>query len=549
MKHRLLVNAAVPLVVSLLIIGAILSQMLQFQTSNEEEVGRLIAVQQFNGKVTSVKQSLNNFAFNMTDGNKFDVEREIHDIQEAWVALQPLIVGIVSSESLERLSTKLDELESGALKAVQEADSSSATRQSIRTLGITNDLYLLNKEAEYKYENGLFQQEQKISFIISFTLIAGVLLLLISLGMTWRTTNKITKPIHALVVSAEEIAKGDLTKEVSVTTGKDEISKLWNSFCHMRDNLVQIIDSVHTAVAEIDKFSVQLKGEVDHVAEMNEQVVVSTDGISQGSQSIAYDLQEAVEYMDKITKSIVNNTNHSNVAVNYSKEAVEAIVEGKELVEKQHSLTKQNTESMHSMQESFRKFSDYTSNIKQMAKIVDDITGQTNLLALNAAIEASRAGEAGKGFAVVAEEVRKLADQSAEATREIFTLVEKIHEAMVEVEGSVEHGTKLMNNQQSAMYSTVSAFNLIEGHIQHISQSLLDLSASMELSKQQNEKIAETIESISSVTEESAAGSEEISASAYEQLGAFEQMNNGVAKLHEMTIELEKKLDVFQLKS
>lgn len=182
-----------------------------------------------------------------------------------------------------------------------------------------------------------------------------------------------------------------------------------------------------------------------------------------------------------------------------------------------------------------------------MAQTVSDIAGQTNLLSLNAAIEAARAGESGKGFAVVAEEIRKLADGSAKATAQIFDMVKQIEDGITSITGAVTTGVALADRQQELMEKTSESFAHIEQKAAHIKAELTQLDGRIIESKQLGEQVLHHAESISAVVQETAAGSEEISASALEQLSSFHKMAESVNNLVSLTERLNDQVRRFTL--
>ncbi|WP_228552541.1 methyl-accepting chemotaxis protein, partial [Paenibacillus polymyxa] len=169
------------------------------------------------------------------------------------------------------------------------------------------------------------------------------------------------------------------------------------------------------------------------------------------------------------------------------------------------------------------------------------------LLSLNASIEAARAGEAGKGFAVVANEVKKLASQSESAVKKIYTAVEGITQAMDKVKTSVAQSQELFREQEKATSSTGESFREISGKVQQIAGQVSKLSIDMNVSRELSVQVQQAIENISAITQQSAAGSEEITASTVEQKRSFEESAEKVKELRQIREEMQRELNRFQV--
>jgi len=216
-------------------------------------------------------------------------------------------------------------------------------------------------------------------------------------------------------------------------------------------------------------------------------------------------------------------------------------------VNEQRALIDNNNEASKSIEKATEQFTQYAGSIEEMAKTVSDIAAQTNLLALNAAIEAARAGEAGKGFAVVASEVRKLADASTAATTQIFDMVNLIKGGLSSIAESVGKGVEIATAQDDNVTRTLNAFTNIEDKMDSITEALENLVAGAVTSQQFNNTVLENTENISAVVEQTAAGSEEISASAEEQLNSIGKVVDKVTALRELTEDLNTMIARFKL--
>jgi len=187
---------------------------------------------------------------------------------------------------------------------------------------------------------------------------------------------------------------------------------------------------------------------------------------------------------------------------------------------------------------------------KEVRSILDVITGiseQTNLLALNAAIEAARAGEHGKGFAVVADEVRKLAEQSAQSANTITSLISGIQNETQDIVQLIEQNLSSVQTQMGFIESVGQSLNHIVTNTREteaMSQNMKDILTNV---LQNSQEVLSSIEEISSIIEESAASSEEVAAAAQEQSATVEEITSSSNNLAEMADALNKEVSKFRL--
>ncbi|MEW8970741.1 MAG: methyl-accepting chemotaxis protein [Mesobacillus sp.] len=545
-KKKLLLNLLLAIGLSIVMISFIIYRMLMVQASNQDQVQVLLTVQSLQSETAALKQSLSNFSFSPTEGNRQDaltrMEKTSHYFTQTKSLLQQEDNKIVLDKALEKFTA----LEREANKALDEKNSAEVKRQSLRSEGVLNDLHLLNIQVNENYDFLKKDLENQIQFIILAAIIGSILLVVVAGGIGIRLTSSITKPLRLIAVNAQEIAKGNLMIEKVPYKHKDELGTLNESFDMMAAQLTSLLQKVNMASKEVEEFAGEIEQENIALTEISNQVAVSTDELSAGAQTVSEDLQQSVELIDEMDKEIMLNLDHTQESSAYSKEAVEAISEGRKAIEGQKVLITENKEASSSIKAATDQFAGYAAKIQDMAQTVSAIADQTNLLALNAAIEAARAGEAGKGFAVVASEVRKLAEESNRATTQIFDMVNLLKTGLDEIGEAVNKGGAIAEEQMESMNLTMSAFVNIESKVSGISEKITHLVKGMEASKELGARVLHNVESISAVVEETAAGSEEISASTTEQLSAFGNLSKKVTDLRKLTNELNESVSVFK---
>ena len=278
------------------------------------------------------------------------------------------------------------------------------------------------------------------------------------------------------------------------------------------------------------------------------EIAKTVDEIAKGASDQAQDAQHGVQLVDKLSDqinfvyqsygSVMDETNNINGLNNIGMESVNVL--------RQKSEENYNsTEKIFSVVENL---TNTTKNIGMFVQSIEDIAEQTNMLALNAAIEAARAGEAGKGFAVVAEEVRKLADQSRQSTEEIAHLMENISEESQLAIEAMELMKKVSQEQNTAVDSTNKAFGDIANGIETIVAKIKDVNDAVSGMQSDKDAVINAIENISSVSEETAASSQQVAATTEQQLKEIDDMKVAAEQLNELVQELDKKLKKFKIK-
>ncbi|MBU8639163.1 methyl-accepting chemotaxis protein [Bacillus pumilus] len=546
LRIKILLNSLISLLLAVGVIAFIIVSMTKIQSSNETEVQTLLNVQKTKASFESVEQAMTNYSMTLSDEQLEVVQT---DISTAKKQLQTLNknAGNINKAALTRLNAKYDTWTKEANGAIGEKNASDARRVAARIDGVLNDVHTMNKRAEEAYKQNLENTADNVQWIITSALVAALTLIVIAVFLNIGLTRSIVTPIKSLSYRAKQIAEGNLAVERMDIQRKDEIGGLNESFNQMTDQLISLIKEISHVSSQVETFSIQLDDENKKLMESANQVSVSTDEMANGSQAISEDLQHGVSLIEKMDQHGRKNSERSQTVIQSTEDAIEAVDSGKHTLTETKTAIEKNTHATRQIEQSAGEFTQYASEISAMAKTVSDIADQTNLLSLNAAIEAARAGEAGKGFAVVADEIRKLADESSTATRQIFDMVSHIERGIQSISQTVKEGVELSLQQQDAMDKTSHSFEDIELKAQHIKQEMAVLNDQIVQSTELGGQVLNSIENISAVVEETAAGSEEISASANEQLQSFHQMNKQVEELMSMTARLNETVHRFKL--
>ena len=323
----------------------------------------------------------------------------------------------------------------------------------------------------------------------SATRIALTVMLLITviaiLGSVW-LSRQIVAALQQAVGLADQVARGDLRSTMAVQ-GSDEIADLLRSLTTMQGNLVDLVAKVRQGS--------------DGVANASSEIASGNSDLSARTEQQAAALQQTASSMAQLGSTVNNSADSARQASQLATNASSVAMRGGEVVG-------QVVETMKGINESSRKIADIIS-------VIDGIAFQTNILALNAAVEAARAGEQGRGFAVVASEVRALAGRSAEAAKEIKTLIS----ASVE---RVEYGSSLVDQAGSTMNEVVAAIRRVTDIVGEISASSAEQSSGVA-------QVGNAVNQIDQATQQNAALVEEMAAAASGLKGQAMDLVNAVS--------------------
>jgi methyl-accepting chemotaxis protein len=250
------------------------------------------------------------------------------------------------------------------------------------------------------------------------------------------------------------------------------------------------------------------------IASASSELTASTEEMAAGTKGQSEQTAYVSTAMEDMSKMIIENSTNAGVMNETATSAKDAAVHGGKVVEESILGMRRIATVVKASTETTRVLGASSSQIGQIVSVIDDIADQTNLLALNAAIEAARAGEQGRGFAVVADEVRKLAERTTKATKEIATMIKRIQNDTTDAISSMEQGTQEVD--QGIQLVDAAGNSLRE--IVHLSQKVTDMVSQIaEANMRQaisSKDIAQSVGEISGVAHETAVGVEQIAKTA-----------------------------------
>ena len=365
--------------------------------------------------------------------------------------------------------------------------------------------------------------DQKLENTIKRTLAITVSIILVVLALlTWLTVciiRYIRINVEKVADSMAHLANGEFVKVDEAKVGKDEVGQIIRNSNYLVDTLQGIISDIKNIVNTVNSSATELAETAEQISQTTDGISDAVQGISTGAVQQAEEIQNAninVERISDAVSKVRENTNSlEQTAANMNTESQGAVEELGKLRQSASDMSSRITE----ITDRINATSMAVSNINDKVAAITSIASQTNLLALNASIEAARAGDMGRGFAVVAEEIGKLADDSARSADEIRKEMEKLLGESGQAVKTAKEVQSTNEAQQSVINHTVDSIDVLIGAIGTTVSGVDSINESALQSEQAREVVVDVMSSLSAISEENAASTEETGA-AMEELNA-----------------------------
>lgn len=332
------------------------------------------------------------------------------------------------------------------------------------------------------------------------------------------TLDSVINPINESGKVLQEISSGDLRSRM--------VGEYKGDFLKIKTSINELAESFNSALVNVSQA-------VEATASASAQISASSEEMAAGAQEQSSQASEVAVAVEQMTKTIFETSQNSTQATEASKNAGRFAKEGGNVVAETIRGMEIISEVVNHSAKTVHDLGKSSDQIGEIVQVINDIADQTNLLALNAAIEAARAGEQGRGFAVVADEVRKLAERTTTATKEIAVMIKQIQKDTNEAVNSMQKGTSEVERGKVLAEKAGKSLEEIISGTQIVEDIINQVAAASEEQSATSDQISKNITSISNVTQESASGIEQIAK-------ASEDLNH-------LTINLQELITQFKL--
>ena len=386
-------------------------------------------------------------------------------------------------------------------------------------------------------ENAASIKNVTVFMVILSWLVAIVAGVLIIIG--------ITATIRQISSKLETVSGGDLT--VGVRERTDEFKLLARSVSHMIKNSRDLIVQVLKTTENVSSSTTNLSEASGVLTNSSNQIAAAVDEMDQGLNRQAEDAQNCLMQMDalsqRITKAVETVQRMGSITDNTKDVITNGMSTMDDLTDKSAAttdITKNVTGNIKNLEESL-------SEVERFVEMIDEIANETSLLSLYASIEAARAGEAGKGFAVVAQSVSSLSDGTIVAARQIQSVMEQIKGYANDTVQVAAQAEMIVSNQSRTVNDTIQVFHDMNEYLQNLIDEITALEEIIEsMERHRNDTLA-AIESISSVSEETAASVSTVNDSLKEQMTMMDNLNQSTIELQDKAKELTQAVNAFKI--
>jgi methyl-accepting chemotaxis protein len=426
---------------------------------------------------------------------KYVADQQSESIKNLSETIQKLVKSPGLTKEEKGTYLEINDLLSKYMELVQDMSKPDAESNTI--LSVTDNLSgMIGERADsliaLEKKLGKDQYDSSVRTFRLVLIISGIVFLaavILPLLISLKMRSIILFPIKRTADVIRRVAQGDLTGRISIISS-DEIGEMVNDFNHLAETLHDTIKQVAESSNAVSSAATMLDTATEHMATGVEEAAMQVNSVATAS-----------EEMSKTSSEIAHNC---VVAAKSSEKANESANTGEAIIKQTIEVMTRINENVKDSAQIIKNLGQRSDQIGEIVGLINDVADQTNLLALNAAIEAARAGEQGRGFAVVADEVRKLAERTSNATKEIRETIQSMQTETKKAIVSMEEGVNDVGQGTVEAAKSGDALKDILSQINKVTAEINQIAVASEEETATTDEIASNIQQISQVMQETA---------------------------------------------
>ena len=388
--------------------------------------------------------------------------------------------------------------------------------------------------------------EDVFSGVKTTTLVALIIVVVLSVITLVLLLRSIKNSVDTILEGARHIAAGDLRSKIMLD-GDDEFAHIAHQFNTMVESMQKMIRKIKATATDVAGSSEELTANANQSAQVTQNVAQSITEVAEAAEkqmSIVTKSSETIDDFQRGLEEVITNQRHAR---EQTQATAQKATEGNAFVQSTVEQMNSIAQTVQQTGEIVGKLGERSKEIGNIVEIISNISGQTNLLALNAAIEAARAGEHGRGFAVVAEEVRKLAEESQNASQKISELIQSIQEETNQAVASMEEGRREAEKGKENVTATGESFSEILTMIGDVKKASLAVSERVLQLRENMGSIVDGMGEVDTSAKGIGSESQNVSAATEEQAAGMEEIASSSRSLANMANDLQTETDKFKV--
>ncbi|WP_256621663.1 methyl-accepting chemotaxis protein [Methanolobus chelungpuianus] len=486
-------------------------------------------------EVSQVSMFDTGYAFMVSNSGMF----MSHPVEKSWIGTKYL--SDFNDAEINRMASDIKRGVGGHIQVVDPATGKNVA-MIYEPLATADFAFVLTIPEEEMFAGAMELRNQLI--------VISVVAILAMAGIAYLIARSITRPIREIVSDFEQIStdalEGKLDRRANTAVGID-FEAIPRGLNDILRSLTDIIVNISKNANIVASTSEEMSASIEEITAASSQVSHTINSIAKGALDQSSKAQEISRAMDDMSSSVqeiaVNAQRSAEISTDSSKKTMAVGNKSENLMTQMEEIKRASLESAAAIKELDNK----SKQIGEIVSLITNIADQTNLLALNAAIEAARAGEHGRGFAVVADEVRKLAEESGDAAKEISGLIKQIQHDTGVVVQSVEKGNVTVASGVEALNETVRAMKEIVEGAMKTAEMVQDIAAAAQEQSASIEEITASVEEVTSISEGAAAGTEQTSAAVEQQSASLQEIAHSSQELSAMAVAMQEMVNRFVL--